>query len=59
MEQEAGIPTLMIEGRQLDQRGFNEREFLGKLVDFANVCLARKHMPALTKNEVEKAGYLG
>ena len=56
-ERELGIPTLELEGRQLDQRGFNEKELLRKLVDFVNVCLGRKHLPPLTKKELEKAGY--
>ncbi len=56
-ERELGIPTLELEERQLDQRGFNERALLSKLVDFCNICLTRKHLPALTKKEVEKAGY--
>jgi len=56
-ERELGIPTLEIEARQLDQRGFNPREFLAKLVDFCNVCLTRKHLPPLTRKELEKAGY--
>ena len=56
-ERELGIPTIEIEARQQDQRGFNGRELLSKLVDFTNVCLARKHLPPLTQKEVEKAGY--
>jgi len=56
-ERELGIPVVEIEARQLDQRGFNPGELLSKLVDFANVCLARKHLPPLTSKELEKAGY--
>ncbi len=56
-ERELGIPTMEIEARQLDQRGFNPRELLTNLVDFANVCLARKHLPPLTQKDLEKAGY--
>jgi len=56
-ERELGIPTIEIEARQLDQRGFDPRELLSRLVDFCNVCLARKHLPPLTKKELEKAGY--
>ena len=56
-ERELGIPTVEIEARQIDQRGFDPRALLSKLVDFCNVCLARKHMPALTPKELEKAGY--
>ncbi len=40
----------------MDARGFDEREHLRQLVDFANVCLARKHLPAITKKDMEKAG---
>ena len=56
-ERELGIPTIELEGRQLDQRGFNERDLLGKLVDFSNVCLARKHLPPLSQKDLERAGY--
>ena len=56
-ERELGIPTIEIEARQLDQRGFNPKDLLTRLVEFSNVCLARKHLPPLTKKELEKAGY--
>jgi len=56
-ERELGIPTVEIEARQLDQRGFNPKALLDTLVDFCNVCLARKHLPALTRKDLEKAGY--
>jgi len=56
-ERELGIPTIEIEARQLDQRGFNPKDLLTKLVEFSNVCLARKHLPPLTKKDLEKAGY--
>ena len=56
-ERELGIPTIEIEARQLDQRGFNPKALLSTLVDFCNVCLAGKHLPPLTRKELEKAGF--
>ncbi len=56
-ERELGIPTLQLEGRQVDVSGFNEKAFLSQLVDFTNVCLSRKHLPPVSQKELEKAGY--
>ena len=56
-EQELGIPTLQLEGRQLDQSGFDERELLSTLVDFTNIMFARQQRPPLSQKDLERAGY--
>jgi len=56
-DHELGIPTLEVEARQLDQRGFNPKQFLSTLVEFCNICLGKKHLPPLTNKDLLKAGY--
>jgi hypothetical protein len=56
-ERELGIPTLQLEGRQLDQTGFDERAILSVLVDFTNIMFARKQLPPLSQKDLERAGY--
>lgn len=38
-EEKLGIPTLQIEGRQLDSGDYDERQFLARLSDFVDMCL--------------------
>ncbi len=40
VERELGIPTLLVEGRCLDQESFDQRELENKLADFVEMCLA-------------------
>lgn len=41
-KQKLGIPTLLIEGRMLDQSVFDEKDFFEKLEDFIETCLDAK-----------------
>ncbi len=41
-EKEIGVPTLLIEGRMLDNEAYNEREFQARLEDFVEMCLQNK-----------------
>lgn len=41
-EKELGIPTLLIEGRMLDESTFDRQDFFGKLEDFISICTERK-----------------
>lgn len=42
MEQDMGIPTLLLEGRNILSEGFNREEFLAKLGDFIDMSLELK-----------------
>ena len=44
-ENELGIPTLQVEGRQLDATSIDRNEFLNRLNDFVDICLTRKGIP--------------
>jgi len=41
-ERELGIPSLQVEGWQLDTEKLNLDEFYGRLEDFIALCLVRK-----------------
>jgi hypothetical protein len=41
-ERELGIPTLQIEGRQLDETSWDEADFFGKLEEFIEIALDAK-----------------
>lgn len=49
VEHELGIPTLLIEGRMLDESVFDEKDFFGRLEDFADLCLEIKTHPTQSK----------
>lgn len=42
VEKELGIPTLLIEGRMLENSVYDEKDFYAKLEDFIDVCSSRK-----------------
>ncbi len=46
-EKELGIPTLLLEGRMLESSVYDEKDFNSKLMDFVDVCLARKQSRGL------------
>ncbi len=41
-EKVLGIPTLLVEGRMLDDSIFDEKDFFNKLEDFVDICQERK-----------------
>lgn len=41
-ERELGIPTLLVEGRMLDDSVFDEKDFFGRLEDFVAICMERQ-----------------
>ncbi len=43
-EDELGIPSLLLEGRMLDEEFYNEEEVHEKLEEFIDLCLDRKEM---------------
>lgn len=53
-EHELGIPTLLIEGRQLDETSWDEKDFLGRLEEFIEIALAAKERRTLMRQEFGK-----
>ncbi len=43
-EDELGIPSLLLEGRMLDEEFYNEEEVHEKLEEFIDLCIDRKEM---------------
>jgi len=54
VERELGIPTLLIEGRQLDETSWDEKDFLGRLEEFIEIALAAKERRTLMRQEFGK-----
>jgi hypothetical protein len=50
-ERELGIPTLLIEGRQLDETSWDGNDFLGRLEEFIEIALEAKKRRALRRQE--------
>jgi hypothetical protein len=50
-ERELGIPTLLIEGRQLDSTSWDEKDFLGRLEEFIEIALEAKKSRALRRQQ--------
>jgi len=50
-ERELGIPTLLIEGRQLDETSWNEKDFLGQLEEFVDIATTAKKKRAFRRQE--------
>jgi hypothetical protein len=51
-EHELGIPTLIIEGRQLDSTSWDEKDFFGRLEEFIEIALEAKRRRALRREEL-------
>ena len=54
VEHELGIPTLLIEGRQLDETSWDEKDFFGRLEEFIEIALAVKKKRALRRQQFGK-----
>ncbi|MBI2854076.1 MAG: 2-hydroxyacyl-CoA dehydratase [Chloroflexi bacterium] len=50
-EKELGIPTLILQGRQLDESTFEEQEFYRQLEEFVDICLDAKKKRGFRKQE--------
>jgi hypothetical protein len=51
-ERELGIPTLLIEGRQLDETSWDEKDFMGRLEEFIDIALEAKKKRAQRRQEI-------
>ena len=48
-EHELGIPTLLIEGRQLDETSWDENDFMGRLEEFIDIAMEAKRRRAIRR----------